>query len=135
MLFVDVEPYCRHHKHCWLCSYCHNLTQARPQYSLNALVIASCAMEFGETFPPYWPQSKQNAHDYDSRCMHRKNAVVGLYVYLSVTLTSRRQLKARRATGEIIKSEERENVIETVTNYYLSVDLVCQFVTCLMSIL
>ena len=34
-------------------------------------------------------------------------------VCMSVTLTSR-QLKARRAIGEIIKSEERENVIENI---------------------
>ena len=30
----------RHHWHCCICSYCHNIsTQARPRYSLNALVI------------------------------------------------------------------------------------------------
>ena len=50
--FVDVESYrltvLRHHWHCCVCSYSHNnynhWAQARPQYSLNALVILSMRM-------------------------------------------------------------------------------------------
>ena len=29
-------------------------------------------MEIGETFPPYWPQNKQYAHDYASRYIYQK---------------------------------------------------------------
>ena len=40
--FVDVESYrltvLRHHWHCCVCSYCHNII-TRSQYSMNALVI------------------------------------------------------------------------------------------------
>ena len=50
VLFVDVEQ-CRltmrrHHWHCWLCSYCHNIiSSGSPPYSLNALVIGASLSE------------------------------------------------------------------------------------------
>ena len=50
-------------------------------------------MEIGETLPPYWLQGKQYAHDYGSRCMHRKEYsswFVCVSVCMSVTLISQR---------------------------------------------
>ena len=72
--------------------------------------------------------------------MYQKDTTVSLCMHLSVHLQHwflKDSYKGRRATGEIINKVKKieRKLKETVTNSSLSVALVCQFVTCLMSIL